>query len=138
MTSLWPRIEPLLAHVQKPARYIGCEDGAQTPEVDQIRAHAEKGEAEAQNTMGLACRNGRGVPQDFAQALAWFQKSAEQGNAAAQRNLGLMYAEGKGAIVSASRSILYAHRDNNYEGKDWRHALAAAVADMRREVASIL
>src|SRR5436190_726786 len=32
MTSLWPRIEPLLAHVQKPARYIGCEDGAQTPE----------------------------------------------------------------------------------------------------------
>jgi radical SAM family uncharacterized protein len=32
MTSLWPRIEPLLARVQKPARYIGCEDGMQTPE----------------------------------------------------------------------------------------------------------
>jgi radical SAM family uncharacterized protein len=31
MTSLWPRIEPLLAKVQKPARYIGCEDGAQSP-----------------------------------------------------------------------------------------------------------
>src|SRR3982750_3758976 len=31
MSSLWPRIEPLLAHVQKPARYIGCEDGAQAP-----------------------------------------------------------------------------------------------------------
>jgi radical SAM family uncharacterized protein len=31
MTSLWPRIEPLLAKVQKPARYIGCEDGAQVP-----------------------------------------------------------------------------------------------------------
>jgi radical SAM family uncharacterized protein len=31
MTSLWPRIEPLLARVQKPARYIGCEDGAQVP-----------------------------------------------------------------------------------------------------------
>jgi radical SAM family uncharacterized protein len=31
MTSLWPRIEPLLARVQKPARYIGCEDGATTP-----------------------------------------------------------------------------------------------------------
>ncbi len=27
MTSLWPRIEPMLAHVAKPARYIGCEDG---------------------------------------------------------------------------------------------------------------
>ncbi len=31
MTSLWPRIEPLLAKVQKPARYIGCEDGAASP-----------------------------------------------------------------------------------------------------------
>ncbi len=31
MTSLWPSIEPLLAHVQKPARYIGCEDGMVSP-----------------------------------------------------------------------------------------------------------
>ncbi len=31
MTSLWPQIEPLLARVQKPARYIGCEDGAVSP-----------------------------------------------------------------------------------------------------------
>ncbi len=31
MSSLWPRIEPLLAKVQKPARYIGCEDGGQAP-----------------------------------------------------------------------------------------------------------
>ncbi|MBT5140804.1 MAG: TIGR03960 family B12-binding radical SAM protein [Acidimicrobiaceae bacterium] len=30
--SLWNRLEPLLPQVQKPARYIGCEDGAQTPE----------------------------------------------------------------------------------------------------------
>src|SRR6266566_1994701 len=32
MSSLWPRLEPLLGKVQKPARYIGCEDGATTPE----------------------------------------------------------------------------------------------------------
>jgi radical SAM family uncharacterized protein len=32
MTSLWPRIEPLLAHVTKPARYIGGELGASEPE----------------------------------------------------------------------------------------------------------
>jgi radical SAM family uncharacterized protein len=31
MTSLWPQIEPILAHVSKPARYIGCEDGAVGP-----------------------------------------------------------------------------------------------------------
>ncbi|MGH8549069.1 MAG: hypothetical protein ACRERU_10825 [Methylococcales bacterium] len=27
---------------------------------------------------------GRGVPEDFEQALAWYRKSAEQGNAWAQ------------------------------------------------------
>ncbi|HEV3281172.1 MAG TPA: TIGR03960 family B12-binding radical SAM protein [Acidimicrobiales bacterium] len=32
MESLWPRIEPLLSQVTKPARYIGGELGAQTPE----------------------------------------------------------------------------------------------------------
>ena len=31
MNSLWSRLEPLLPRVQKPARYIGCEDGAQQP-----------------------------------------------------------------------------------------------------------
>src|SRR5689334_16430073 len=31
MTSLWPRIEPLLAGVEKPARYIGMERGSRVP-----------------------------------------------------------------------------------------------------------
>ena len=30
--SIWQRLEPLLPRVAKPARYIGCEDGAVTPE----------------------------------------------------------------------------------------------------------
>ena len=37
MSSLWARLEPLLARVQKPARYIGCEDGAATPRHDEHR-----------------------------------------------------------------------------------------------------
>ena len=36
MSTLWARIEPLLARVQKPARYIGCEDGAIPPRYDQL------------------------------------------------------------------------------------------------------
>ncbi|NOX32071.1 MAG: TIGR03960 family B12-binding radical SAM protein [Actinobacteria bacterium] len=32
MTTLWPRIEPLLPRVQKPARYIGLEDGMVVPD----------------------------------------------------------------------------------------------------------
>jgi radical SAM family uncharacterized protein len=32
MSTVWPELEPLLGQVQKPARYIGCEDGARQPE----------------------------------------------------------------------------------------------------------
>lgn len=31
MGNVWGRLEPVLLNVQKPARYIGCEDGAQAP-----------------------------------------------------------------------------------------------------------
>ncbi|GMU78845.1 MAG: B12-binding domain-containing radical SAM protein [Acidimicrobiia bacterium] len=32
MSSVWPRLEPLLARVEKPARYIGMERGSRRPE----------------------------------------------------------------------------------------------------------
>ena len=31
MSNLWPRVEPLLAEVEKPARYIGLERGSRQP-----------------------------------------------------------------------------------------------------------
>ena len=43
MSTLWARIEPLLARVQKPARYIGCEDGAITPRHDDRRGQRWRG-----------------------------------------------------------------------------------------------
>ena len=40
--------------------------------------------------------NGRGVPQDDAEAVRWLRLAAEQGNARGQYGLGLMYANGRG------------------------------------------
>ena len=40
--------------------------------------------------------NGRGVPEDDAEAVRWYRLAAEQGEAAAQSNLGLMYEHGDG------------------------------------------
>src|SRR4051812_49908016 len=34
MVDVWARLEPHLASVQKPARYIGCELGAEVPSPD--------------------------------------------------------------------------------------------------------
>ena len=39
---------------------------------------------------------GEGVPQDDAEAVAWYRLAAEQGDAGAQFNLGWMYASGRG------------------------------------------
>jgi orotidine-5'-phosphate decarboxylase len=50
------------------------------------------------------------------------------------------FIDGKGAIVSASRSILYAHRDKKYaeQSTDWKKCVEAAVVEMKQDVARIV
>ena len=60
------------------------------------REAAKQGCAAAQYNLGVMYKNGRGVKQDDAQAVAWFRKAAEQGNTDAQKELGRMYATGRG------------------------------------------
>jgi len=40
--------------------------------------------------------NGRGIPQNDAEAVKWYRKAAEQGDASAQYNLGYKYVQGEG------------------------------------------
>ena len=51
--------------------------------------------AAAQYNLGLMCANGWGGPQDNAQARDWYERAAEQGDAKAQTNLGVFYADGR-------------------------------------------
>ncbi len=49
------------------------------------------------------------------------------------------FLNGKGAIVSASRSILYAHREKKYEHiRDWKKCVANAVEQMRADLAPVV
>jgi TPR repeat protein len=57
---------------------------------------AESGKTEVQAAIAVMYHTGRGVDQDYHQALNWYRKAAEKGNAAAQANLGVMYAKGVG------------------------------------------
>ena len=57
---------------------------------------AEQGNADAQFNLGVMYDNGRGVRQDYAQAMQWYRQAAEQGDAHAQLALGLRYATGQG------------------------------------------
>ena len=48
------------------------------------------------------------------------------------------FKDGQGALVSASRSILYAHRDKKYSGLVWKQAVERATLDMKADVARFL
>lgn len=48
------------------------------------------------------------------------------------------FVDGKGAIISASRSILYAHRTPKYASEKWETSVKRAVREMRQEIESIL
>ena len=61
-----------------------------------LRVKANAGDADAQWLLGLAYADGQGVPQDYAQAAAWYRKAADQGLADAQTNLGVAYYKGEG------------------------------------------
>jgi TPR repeat protein len=49
--------------------------------------------------------NGKGVTQDYKEAVKWYRLAATQGIALAQYNLGLMYGNGNGV----SRDLVRAH-----------------------------
>jgi len=49
--------------------------------------------------------NGRGVPQDAAEAVKWYRKAADQGDATGQYNLGWMYANGRGVPQDDAEAV---------------------------------
>ena len=67
---------------------------------------AERGDAWAQFWVGVFYESGKGVGQNFTEALRWFLKSANQGNSDAQNKLGQIYEEGEGVprnVAQAAR-----------------------------------
>ena len=57
---------------------------------------AEQGHASAQYNLGFMYNHGKGVPQDYAEAMKWYRLAAEQGDADAQYIVGVMYHNGEG------------------------------------------
>ncbi len=88
----------------------------------EFRPLAEQGDADAQYNLGLMYDEGRGVPEDDAEAVKWYRKAAEQGDAEAQFNLGFMYGQGHGV----AQDYVQAHM--------WSNLAAAQGDETAREV----
>ncbi len=52
-------------------------------DVATLKTRSVAGDTNAQISLGIAHRDGKGVAQDNAEALAWFRKAAEKNDAAA-------------------------------------------------------
>ena len=66
---------------------------------------AESGSANAQFNLATCYHKGKGVTQDYAEAVKWSRNAADQGNAPAQYNLGLYYDEGQGVIQDYAEAV---------------------------------
>jgi TPR repeat protein len=82
-------------------------------EKDITRAHpwrlyrlaAAQGHAVAQNNLGIAFDKGRGVAQDYAEAVRLYRLAAAQGYAEAQFNLGNTFENGEGVRKNRAEAI---------------------------------
>jgi TPR repeat protein len=79
------------------------------------RPLADKGDARAQNRLGVMYNIGQGVLEDYATAMVWYRKAAEQGNANAQFNLGSMYRHGDGVPRDFETAVIW-HRKAAEQG----------------------
>ena len=70
-----------------------------------FRVHAEQGDALAQFVLGSMYAEGKGVPENAAEAVKWFRKAAEQGDANAQEILGFMYDHGEGVTENDAEAV---------------------------------
>lgn len=88
--------------------------------LNDVRARAEAGDANAQYTLGLAYLNREDVIQNHAnkESFVWLSKAANQGHWAAQHALGMSYFSGKGVEVNKEEAQRwFALAETNRKGK---------------------
>ena len=72
-----------------------------------LRKAADQGDAVAEFLLGNQYAFGKGVPQDYGEAMTWFQKAAEQGHPRAMHDLGVIYAKGLGVPQDHVRAHMW-------------------------------
>ncbi len=65
---------------------------------------AEHGHPRAEFYLGVMYQNGRGLPQNHAEASKWYSRAARQNYSRAQYNLGIMYMRGEGVSFNPAHT----------------------------------
>jgi len=89
-------VEAPMTHDKQEAGVAAYQRGDFAAAFQLFQPLAERGDASAQSNLGVMYEQGRGVAQNYREAMRWFRLAAVQGNASAQSNLGVMYYKGQG------------------------------------------
>jgi len=111
-------IEPVRPVIQPSASYQSTANfggatiqafnrGEYAGQPEQIAALAKQGFAPAQNELGTLYQLGKGVPQNNAEAVRFYQLAAAQGMRDAQANLAWMYENGQGVVKNIATAKRY-------------------------------
>jgi TPR repeat protein len=86
---------------------------------------AQKLRADAQAQLGYMYAHGRGVPQDYTEAVKWYTKAAEHGDPNAQSVLGDMYRQGKGVSEDNKEAVKWFTKAAEQENVAAQHNLGS-------------
>jgi len=78
--------------------------------INTLRARAVQGDPKAQFYLASAYYRGKGVPQDYAEALRWYKMAADQGEPDAEDGLGYMYVAGRGTKQDYAEALRWYKR----------------------------
>lgn len=97
------------------------------------RLAAEQGLARGQHHLGLAYRDGRGVPRDAEAALAWLTRASDQGDENAQVDLGVLL------LAQTPPRRIEAHAWLNLSASRWKdESTRVRAARLRDELEAVM
>ena len=80
---------------------------AESPTIPELIARARNGDTDAQLSLAVRYRDGKGVARDNAEAMRWGHMAADKGDAAAMDFVGFMYFRGLGVTHNADIAVGY-------------------------------
>ena len=133
-------LETVLASSQPPKSEGASPVAPSTPSIEtasfeQLRQMAEKGDAAAENALGLRYFQGdekNGIGRDEKEAFGWFRRAAEHGSLPAQAKLGRLYWGGRGVPKDLNEAYFWtvlARARGDNDSKDLVPVLANGMTD---------
>jgi TPR repeat protein len=102
------RVQPLASpaeEIRQPTSNQEAKLGGGDNQIASLLENAQSGDVRAQEALGLAYLQGKGVSQSNSEAFRWTLKAAEAGAPVAQANLGSMYANGWGVPRDYAKAL---------------------------------